>query len=292
MPKRPRSHQLEDISRSRLHRIFEGNGWTVEDLSKDYGEDLLVRIFDHGVSTPLSFFIQAKATDNLAHFLVKRTNSFSYPVSTEHLKHWSRFQEPVILTLWDSKSDETFWTCVQETKIGYRRTSPSARMTVHIPIPRENRLDEKGLRLLRLFTLARYKRLIREAAGAKTLIDLLKSEFNIEVEYSPKDGVVSVNVPGEDLRIAFFGATAIRLSKLSKHLKISPERVLHDGIERLYKEHRKYEKTGRLSVVNRETGEIEVKKMSTLQMRRHFKAQAERFDDEGESQLDYDDKPL
>jgi hypothetical protein len=264
----------------------------VEDLSKDYGEDLLVRIFDHGISTPLSFFIQAKATDNLAHFLVKRTNSFSYPVSTEHVTHWSRFQEPVILTLWDSKSDETFWTCVQEAKIGHRRTPPSERMTVHIPIPCENRLDEKGLRLLRFFTLARYKRLMREAEGAKTLIELLESEFNIKVDYSPKDGILFVEAPGEDVRIAFWGPTAIELSKLSAHLKKSPKEVLLDAIKSSYEEHRRFERTGELSVLNRETGEIEVKKMSTRQMRRHFRIKAERLDEEVESNLDYDDKPL
>jgi hypothetical protein len=292
MPKRPRSHQLEDISRSRLHRIFAGNGWTVEDLSKDYGEDLLVRIFDHGVSTPLSFFVQAKATDNLPHFLSKRTNSFGCPVSTEHLKHWARFQEPVILTLWDSQSDETFWTCVQEAKTGHRRASPSMRMTAHIRIPCENRLDDRGLRHLRLFTLARYKRLMREAAGAKTLIDLLKSEFNIEVEYSPKNGIVSVQVPGEDRAVAFLGSTAVTLNKLCTHLKASPQKVLSDGIERLFKAHQEHDRTGKYPILNHKTGKLELKKISLRELRRHCKAEVERFDEEDEDNLDYDDRPL
>lgn len=42
MPKRPNSHVLEDLSRNRLHNVFEREGWTVEDLRKDYGEDLLI----------------------------------------------------------------------------------------------------------------------------------------------------------------------------------------------------------------------------------------------------------
>jgi hypothetical protein len=45
MPARPRTHELEDLSRSRLREAFVRHGWTAEDLQKDYREDLLVRIF-------------------------------------------------------------------------------------------------------------------------------------------------------------------------------------------------------------------------------------------------------
>jgi Domain of unknown function (DUF4365) len=290
MPKRPRSHQLEDLSRTGLHRLFEGSGWTVEDLSKDYGEDLLVRIFDSGVSTPLSFFVQAKATDNLTLFRSKRANSLHYPISTEHIRHWTRFQEPVILTLWDAQSGDTFWTCIQETQADPSHIPSLRRKTVRIPISCENRMDEKGLRSLRLLALTRYKRLLREARGAKALIELLKSEFDIGVEYSPRDGVLLVDVPGEDLRVGFFGPTAARLSRLSAHMKASPKRVLHEAIGRSYKEIREHERTGKLPVRNPETGEIQVKMMSLRQMQQHFDAEAERSKEEDENELDYDDE--
>lgn len=133
---------------------------------------------------------------------------------------------------------------------------------------------------------------MREAAGAKTLIDLLKSEFNIRVDYSPKDGVVFVKVPGEDLAVAFFGATAVTLSKLCTHLKASPQKVLSDGIERLFKEHQEHDRTGKYPILNRKTGKLEVKKMGLRELRRHFKAEAERLDEEDEDNLDYDDRPL
>lgn len=68
MPQRPRSHEVEDLSRNRLRDAFNGVGWTVEDLRKDYGEDLLVRIFDNGIATPLSFFVQAKGTDVIQNY--------------------------------------------------------------------------------------------------------------------------------------------------------------------------------------------------------------------------------
>ena len=65
MLQRPRSHRIEDLSRNRLRDAFNSVGWVVEDLRKDYGEDLLVRIFEQGVATPVAFFVQAKATDRI-----------------------------------------------------------------------------------------------------------------------------------------------------------------------------------------------------------------------------------
>jgi hypothetical protein len=133
---------------------------------------------------------------------------------------------------------------------------------------------------------------MREAAGAKTLIDLLKSEFNIEVEYSPKNGIVSVQVPGEDRAVAFLGSTAVTLNKLCTHLKASPQKVLSDGIERLFKAHQEHDRTGKYPILNHKTGKLELKKISLRELRRHCKAEVERFDEEDEDNLDYDDRPL
>ncbi len=48
MTTRPRSHQLESLSRTKVREVFERAGWTIEDLGADYGEDLFVRIFKKG----------------------------------------------------------------------------------------------------------------------------------------------------------------------------------------------------------------------------------------------------
>jgi hypothetical protein len=113
MPKRPRSHELEDLSRNRLHNIFVSNGCVVEDLHKDYGEDLLVRIFEQGKATPFAFFVQAKATDHIDQYMHKNRRKLSFPIDLEHINHWNQFWEPVILTVWDANSDITYWESVQ-----------------------------------------------------------------------------------------------------------------------------------------------------------------------------------
>jgi len=88
LPKRPRPHILEDISLNRLHEAFVHEGWTVENLTKDYGEDLLVRIFERGVTTPFSFFVQAKATDDVDKLRSKKTARISYRVESGYVLHW------------------------------------------------------------------------------------------------------------------------------------------------------------------------------------------------------------
>lgn len=56
MPVRTRSHRLEDQPRDRVRTIFSDKGWTVEDVRKDYGEDLIVRTFLKDTPTPYWFF--------------------------------------------------------------------------------------------------------------------------------------------------------------------------------------------------------------------------------------------
>jgi hypothetical protein len=144
MPRRPRSHQLEDLSRVRLHEAFNSVGWTVEDLRKDYGEDLLVRIFDNGVATPLSFFVQAKATDKIQEY-TSNTGLFVVPIERRHVQHWSQFWEPVLVSLWDSETKRTYWTCVQTYLSTEEGKAALSNASERLRIPVDKLLDPMGL---------------------------------------------------------------------------------------------------------------------------------------------------
>lgn len=63
MAQRPRSHQLEDLSRNRFREMMPLH-WVVRDRSHDYGVDFEVEIFSpEGEATGLIFLAQLKATD-------------------------------------------------------------------------------------------------------------------------------------------------------------------------------------------------------------------------------------
>jgi hypothetical protein len=241
MPKRPRSHELEDQSRNRLHELFTNRGWTIEDLAKDYGEDLFIRIFAGGAATPLSFFVQAKATDNIAKYMNKTRTTLLYPIACDHLRHWERFWEPVILTLWDSKSGVTYWECIQtvcESLTGKPKSERFSK-TLRVHIPADNTLDNEGLARIEARTRTRFEHFARERVGARELMRVLEEEFGLKLEYDPQYGVLFfpqgkfVKDPKGLMRAYLFGRAAEEYSRLAKRSGLTYEQIFHGSLTAL-----------------------------------------------------------
>lgn len=232
MPRRPRTHQLADQAINRLHYEFQQCGWTVEDLSKDYGEDLFVRIFENELATPYAFFVQAKATDNIAKYFRPDADAFLFPIETGHLRHWIRFSEPVFLTLYDSSSDRTFWACVQKA---VNRTGVSEEIykkkSLSIAVPCRNLLDMDGLLRMRGITRLRFERSDRERQGAKLLIELLQERFDFKVRhYDPDNEFVQIE-SDSGAEFIFLGAAAKRMGRYIEKAGMEPEELLLKAAE-------------------------------------------------------------
>jgi len=229
MPQRPRSHEVEDLSRNRLRDAFNGVGWIVEDLRKDYGEDLLVRIFDNGIATPLSFFVQAKGTDVIQNY-ASATGLICVPLKREHVNHWREFSEPVIVALRDSKADRIYWNCVQtyfsteEGKTALASTSDSLRIPVDRP------LDATGLLWVHSITKTRFERTEDERQGVQALIDLLTEHLKLKIEYDAR-GVVLVTPPGETPIMGLFGRTAEDFDDVAKQWGCSFEQAYRTALK-------------------------------------------------------------
>jgi hypothetical protein len=150
MPKRPRQHVLEDLARARLHRDFSTVGWTVERLEADYNEDFLVRIFEAGRTTPWSFFVQSKATDRIGKFRMNDGRYLTLRLHSKHVRHWTRFAEPVVLTVYDAKKDVTYWEAIQSHLESTGDPDASSnKSTMAVRVPTDNLLDSDGLRRLK-----------------------------------------------------------------------------------------------------------------------------------------------
>lgn len=202
-PKRPRSHILEDSSRNLLHSTFTQRGWVVWDLHPDYGEDLFVRIFIDGVATHYSFFVQAKATDHIEKYMSKDGEYFNFPIDVEHVKYWSQFWEPVILTVWDAKSDITYWEVIQD----FLDTNPLGELKqkrIRVDIPIGNVLDEQGLQNIYERTTSRFERFERVYQGAYVLKDVLE-ELSTKVVYDIGSEMMTIEKPSGMMELIFFG---------------------------------------------------------------------------------------
>jgi len=232
MPKRPRSHILENLSRTRLRQAFEQMGWTVEDLAKDYGEDLLVRLFENNFATPYSFFVQAKATETLKNISRKEKHAL-IRVETGHVRHWTRFSEPVFLTLWDSSSDITYWVCVQDV-LDATEEAPSKReraKTMQFRIPLKNVLNEFGLRRIGGIAKLRFNRLAREREGREILIEAIEKMGGTVDSFSPDNGIVRLTYPDGESYLVFFGYLARLLNQIRIKTGLNCEDCLHEGLQ-------------------------------------------------------------
>ncbi len=238
MPKRTRAHILEKQSRNHLHKVFTDIGWVVEDIRQDYGEDLFVRIFDQGNATPLAFFVQAKATDNITKYMSADRSRLSFPIQTDHLIHWKDFWEPVFLTVWDAKTDITYWECIQSflDKISHGSATLFSRKSLRVSIPIENQLTEVSLGRIHARTGARFRRFEAEREGAQQLLNRIKEKWGVEIQYGPQEGILMLpkghfvhDEPG-GWDIVFFGRLAALIRRIER-LGVPQEKILDHALD-------------------------------------------------------------
>lgn len=227
MPKRPSSHALGDKAHNSIRQTFIDADWTVSEIHPDYGEDLFVRIFNNGVSHPLYFFVQSKGCKDIADYLIQEGTMVSYPISTDHIENWKRFLEPVILTVWDSKTKIAYWQIVQDALQGYDQLKKQSEFHIHIPV--ENRLNEEGIKRIAIRTLQRFGRFEHEEAIANVTMNYLEKRFNIKIDYDADEEVVTVE-DDKEIVFLFSGETLDMIVQGARNEGISDE-ILADPIE-------------------------------------------------------------
>jgi hypothetical protein len=231
-PARPRSHVNADQSISRLQQHFQSVDWTAEVLNKDYGEDLLVRIFEGGDPTPYSFFVQAKATDDITNYSIKGRQYLSYPFRVNHLENWDKFWEPVVLVIWDAINDVSYWEIAQSPE---RPSSTRGSKERRCYIPLDNQLNNEGIARIAARTKRRFERFENERRGASVLIDMLEEALGMKIDYDPQNGWLIVAQPDGGAKITAFGKAAERVADLQKRTGKDIESILVDSVD-LYRQ--------------------------------------------------------
>ena len=121
MPKRPRTHQLEDESWKALSNAIP-NQWVIRKPQPDYGIDAEIEIFDQsGSSTGMMFLAQLKGTDT-------KTLSLSLPLET--LNYYNSLPMPVLLVKYYSPSKELYFRWVHGIDPYYSRKRGSKSVSV------------------------------------------------------------------------------------------------------------------------------------------------------------------
>lgn len=192
MPKRPVAHINEDRARSLLLDAFFSVGWAPNELHRDYGEDLIVRIFKEEKATPLAFFVQSKSVADSSSRFAKDKRSLSQKVSISHLRSWLRFREPVILAVTDIESGITYWECVQ-TNINCHdavKNATPADKSYKVTIPSENTLHTSGLERIESITRSLYYAANRDLTALSALAQCLHSQYGLAIQCDTQTGLI------------------------------------------------------------------------------------------------------
>ncbi len=140
----------EQISRPQFKAFVEPFEWITGDIDPDLGKDILIRIYDHGISTGLSLYVQLKSTTSIdAHLL--NSGVISYRFEVGDLVHWEVQDPPVFLVIWELNQSLGWWISVEDA-IKHLDTNKQVwrdQNTVQIHILQDNRLDENGLSRIR-----------------------------------------------------------------------------------------------------------------------------------------------
>lgn len=142
--------QQEYISRDQFASRLSEYGWLTDDISRDLGEDFLVRIYDKGVSSGLGFLAQLKSVSDLGEYEIQGGYT-SYRLEVGDLLHWEVSAVPVLVVIWDVSRQFGCWIGVPEAieDLNKRRPVWREQKTARVRIPSSNRTDDEGLARIR-----------------------------------------------------------------------------------------------------------------------------------------------
>jgi tetratricopeptide (TPR) repeat protein len=189
MPQRPRSHELEELSRTAF-RTAAPSKWAIDDVRQDYGVDLHVEIFDDaGSTTGEMFLVQLKATgeSDLARALRVR-------LKVDHLAYYASLDLPVLLVLFHEPTGALYAKWVHAFDPFALIDENRDQETVTLPFKEDDRWDENtpdliraGLRAFRDFR-------------ANRLVPPVRFRLQIDPQAAP--GIPSARLPLELLEAA------------------------------------------------------------------------------------------
>jgi hypothetical protein len=154
---RTRAHVISDLSINHVEKWVLLCGWIVQRFSPDYGLDLLMTTFNRrGEIENGDVRLQIKATSSLKRDARRKT--IAVRLEWRDMVYWLNEPLPVILVVYEARSDRAWWLYLNETLRAEGRMALT-RAKVTIRVPKANVLDSAAVRRFRRF---------RNAALART----------------------------------------------------------------------------------------------------------------------------
>src|SRR5438128_5255936 len=110
--RRTREHIIADLGVNHVEKCILECGWTVQRFNPDYGLDLLITTFNRrGEIENGDVRLQIKATDSIKK--AAGGNAIAVRLTWRDMIYWLNEPSPVILVVYDAKSDQAWWLHLQ-----------------------------------------------------------------------------------------------------------------------------------------------------------------------------------
>jgi hypothetical protein len=209
---------------------FLERGWTAQKVTPDYGEDLMVRIFTNGKSTPYMFFVQVKGLEK--HSLNKGRNQFDYTIEEDHYNSWMSFWQPMFLVVWSHSEKKGRWEWVQQPRKLPKECVTEAQ-TEPTVIPRKVRqvlalpfeLNDDDLQVMENMVRRHYQKSVVEEVIREDIFEMLEEDFGVSVSI---DGDVGLYQSPENVVLVAGSESYERLHAVLKETRAVKERAASD----------------------------------------------------------------
>jgi len=135
VPERPKEHKIGERARSAVTDVLANAGHAIDEVSKDYGDDLLVQTDHKGHMDASRLWVQVKGTEDVTRYSTSKKSPkdrFSLQVSFDTAIRWIRTIDLAIVVLWDVER-KTGWYAVPRRQIDVWKGTMSGQkhVTLH-----------------------------------------------------------------------------------------------------------------------------------------------------------------
>ncbi len=147
--RRTRQHVIASLSQNYVERFILELSHTVEQVTEDYGYDLILFTYDkEGFIENGNVFIQLKATENIREDTTKQFVRFRMGIRDYYA--WLDEPNPVYLILYEARRRRAFWLYIQQYfEEDIRRRPRVNAKSVTVKIPMRNRFNRRAVEKMR-----------------------------------------------------------------------------------------------------------------------------------------------
>jgi hypothetical protein len=145
MPRRPAQHQISDRAVAKVREVWASIGAAVEEIRRDYGEDLLVQTCLDGKMDAARIWVQVKGVTNAPK--MRASGETQVRVRADLALRWSRTADILVLVLWDINNDIGWYAIPTRTEL-HAELAGLGRAMVGLPIDSANRFNSESAQVV------------------------------------------------------------------------------------------------------------------------------------------------